>query len=263
VATATNDWKNRLDLTVVLVPPAELMPNPLNPRRHPEAQRSSLRAALDELGWIAPVTVNTTTGNLVDGHARVEEALDAGAPAIPVIYVTLTEEQERLALATLDPIGALAFYDPGAWAALSAELSLDGLADSLKTLVGDLTELWPLEPIEGGDGTGLAGEAEGLRGELLDLFDVTLAEPVTEVAAGDVWTIGLSVLVVADVMNGWELWAPHLTPGSKFVPYPGPAVLMSGRLVSSRLVMVQPVHYIAAGMIDRALTMFPGKVAKQ
>lgn len=95
------EWKNRIVGTDV-VDPATLVPNEKNYRRHPNKQVSALEGSLDEIGWIAPVTVNRLTGRMLDGHARVELALRQGVSQVPVQYVELDEHEEALALATLD-----------------------------------------------------------------------------------------------------------------------------------------------------------------
>src|ERR1019366_10706323 len=46
------------------VPPAELVPNPRNWRTHPADQQQALSGALAEVGWVAEVTVNRTTGHV-------------------------------------------------------------------------------------------------------------------------------------------------------------------------------------------------------
>jgi hypothetical protein len=117
-------------------PPDQLLANPKNYRRHPNLQREALRGSLDEIGMIAPCVVNQTTGNLVDGHARVEEYLSAGVTAVPIIYVELSEEEEALALLALDPIGAMAVSDNRALRALLDEVDADstGLTDLLADL---------------------------------------------------------------------------------------------------------------------------------
>lgn len=91
--------------------PDQLLANPSNFRAHPAAQRNALLGLLDEVGFVAPVIVNRLTGRLIDGHLRVELALSREEPAIPVSYVELSEEEERLVLATFDPVGDLAFAD--------------------------------------------------------------------------------------------------------------------------------------------------------
>ena len=89
----------------------QLLANPLNWRKHPKAQQAALKGALNEIGWIQQVIVNKTTGHLVDGHLRVEVALSEGEQEVPVLYVELTEEEEKKALATIDPISAMATTD--------------------------------------------------------------------------------------------------------------------------------------------------------
>lgn len=103
-------WRNRV-VGSGTVDPKTLVPNPRNWRKHPKKQRRAMSGALDELGWVAPVVVNRTTGRLIDGHLRAELASAAGAPEIPVLYVELDESEELLALATLDPLGDLARRD--------------------------------------------------------------------------------------------------------------------------------------------------------
>jgi hypothetical protein len=91
--------------------PATLLANPYNYRIHPTAQRSALAASLAELGWIDTVIVNDTTGHVIDGHLRVEDALTMNEATIPVLHVVVSEAEERKALLTLDPLAALAITD--------------------------------------------------------------------------------------------------------------------------------------------------------
>lgn len=88
--------------------PDQLLANPLNFRIHPKAQQQAMSGILDEVGWVDTVLVNQTTGYVVNGHLRIELAISRGEPTVPVTYVELTEAEERLVLATFDPISALA-----------------------------------------------------------------------------------------------------------------------------------------------------------
>jgi hypothetical protein len=74
---------------------------------------------------------------MVDGHLRAELAVADEAPAIPVTYVELTEEEELLVLAALDPVGDLAVADAGALEALLASLDDVG-GDGLRGMLDDL-----------------------------------------------------------------------------------------------------------------------------
>jgi len=75
----------------------------------------------------------------VDGHLRVEEAISAEAPSVPVIYVELSGEEERKVLATLDPLGAMVGKSDETLAALLSETTVEApaLADMLAKLAKD------------------------------------------------------------------------------------------------------------------------------
>lgn len=105
--------------------PDQLLANPWNFRRHPGEQLNALRGSMKELGWIKDVIVNVTTGHVLDGHARIEESLRQGITSIPVTYVELSEDEERLALAVLDPISELAYRDDDAVAELLRSITTD------------------------------------------------------------------------------------------------------------------------------------------
>ena len=148
---ATTLWKSRI-IGHGSESPEQLLANPWNARRHPGPQRDAMRGSLDAVGWVAEVTVNVQTQHVVDGHLRIEEAISHNEPTVPVAYVDLTESEERLVLATLDPLSAMATYDPDALKDL-----LDGLSSGsagLDALLADLAEksgvllIAPEPPIE-------------------------------------------------------------------------------------------------------------------
>ena len=103
-------WNNRI-VGYGTESPDQLMANPRNHRIHPKRQQDALGGSLETLGYISPVIVNKTTGNMVDGHLRVVMALREDQPEIPVIYVELSEAEEAQALLSLDPIAAMAAND--------------------------------------------------------------------------------------------------------------------------------------------------------
>jgi len=103
-------WRNRIVGTGEEAPD-QLLANPANWRIHPKPQQDALGDALDDIGWIQQVVVNRQSGHLIDGHLRVSLALRNNEPTVPVLYVDLDPREEALALATLDPIGAMAAAD--------------------------------------------------------------------------------------------------------------------------------------------------------
>lgn len=133
------------------VPPDQLLANPLNFRRHPGHQLEALRGSLRQLGWLKTVLVNRRTGHVVDGHARVEEAMRQGLPTVPVTYVDLSPEEEKLALAVLDPITELANKDPEILGDLLKEVHTEeaGLLALLNILNPDPTANDPYKEWQG------------------------------------------------------------------------------------------------------------------
>lgn len=117
-------WRNRI-VGQGEESPAELVANPKNWRTNPKAQQEALAGVLDEVGWGQQVLVNQLTGRLVDGHLRVELAARRGETSIPVTYLELSEQEEDLILATLDPLTALAETDGAKLAELLAGIEVD------------------------------------------------------------------------------------------------------------------------------------------
>jgi len=117
--------------------PHKLRANPLNWRVHTKIQREAQTDVLRSLGWIQRVIVNRRTGNIVDGHLRVELAIEEHEPQVPVLYVDLSAAEERMALTTIDPLSELAATDPEKLHGLLGQLERpnDGpLADLLNSL---------------------------------------------------------------------------------------------------------------------------------
>lgn len=110
MATKTVTWRNRI-VGHGDEPLDQILFNPANWRVHPKAQQVALEGVLSEVGWVQDVIVNRTTGHLIDGHLRCQVAMRNGETTIPVVYVELTEDEEAIILASLDPLAAMAATD--------------------------------------------------------------------------------------------------------------------------------------------------------
>jgi hypothetical protein len=138
-------WVNRI-VGEAEVAAEQLLANPKNWRIHPKAQQEAIGELLSEVGWVQRVIVNERTGFVVDGHARVAMAISAGEQ-VPILYVDLSEEEEALIIASLDPLSTMAVADEDLLAALVTGISPDGalgllvdstLTDAEKTSMGDV-----------------------------------------------------------------------------------------------------------------------------
>jgi len=128
-------WQNRI-IGHGEEKPDQLLANPSNWRIHPREQQEALSGALDEVGWVQDVIVNQRTGHVIDGHLRISLAISREEESVPVVYVDLSEEEEKLVLATLDPLGAMAVADDEKLRVLLEEATatdeaLQGLIDSI------------------------------------------------------------------------------------------------------------------------------------
>lgn len=133
-------WRNRI-VEHGDVDPRELLASPFNFRVHPSMQQDAMKATLGRLGWISSVKVNRLTGHVIDGHMRVALAIQAEEPTIPVEYVELDEDEERLALATFDPLGALALEDGAMVRELLEQI---GDVDGLGVILDELAKAVPV-----------------------------------------------------------------------------------------------------------------------
>jgi DNA modification methylase len=114
-------WKNRI-IGRGMEDPAKLMANPFNFRRHGKAQAMAMRGILGRIGWVQDIVVNKRSGHIVDGHLRNHLAIES-KEQVPVVYVDLSPAEEKLVLATFDPIGDMAQANDDQIAALIAGFS--------------------------------------------------------------------------------------------------------------------------------------------
>lgn len=129
-------FKNRI-IGYGTKPADQFQANPQNYRKHPQRQRDAVSASLRSIGWIATVIENRQTGNLIDGHERVWQALPNNED-VPYLEVDLTPDEERLALAVFDPITNMAEIDPTIFDDLLHDINTDEPA--LQALLDELAQ---------------------------------------------------------------------------------------------------------------------------
>lgn len=138
-------WRVRI-VSHEMVDPASLLANPFNFRMHPYYQQQALNGSLDTLGWIDEVQVNINTGHIVDGHLRVVNALEKNQRVVPVTYLDLTIDEEKQALASLDPIAGMAEQDDDAMRSLLA-----GIVSDNQQVQDFLERVKPNDPMPSGE----------------------------------------------------------------------------------------------------------------
>lgn len=130
------EWNSRI-IGLEYKPAHQFLANVKNPRKHPASQREALRGSLDTLGWYDVVIENRQTGELIDGHARIEEALTKDENAlVPVLVVDMSQAEQDLALASHDFISSLAEYDRQSLDSLLQDVQTDDTR--LQAMLGEL-----------------------------------------------------------------------------------------------------------------------------
>lgn len=161
--------------------PDQLLANPLNWRVHPKHQADALEGVLEQVGWVQRVIVNRTTGHVVDGHLRVQLALRRNEPGVPVLYVELTPNEERLILATIDPIAGLASVDQALLDQVLQGITAD--SDALAALLQQLRS----EDANAETEVGATDDDE-----------IPFPREAATSQPGDVWILGKHRLIVGD-----------------------------------------------------------------
>ena len=167
-------WQNRITRYGEEAPD-QLLANDKNWRTHPQAQQDALEGALRKVGIVQNVVVNERSGRMIDGHLRVQMAISSGQPTVPITYVDLSDEEEALILATIDPVTGLAGTDQKLLDSLITDIRLSDLGMELGMGLNDL--LNSLSP----DPSLAAAEGE-------DEVPAVPANPVSRL--GDLWLLG-------------------------------------------------------------------------
>ena len=239
IITTLVNWKNRIIGTGV-EKADQLLANPLNWRIHPKHQQEALEAVLNEVGWVQQVIVNKRTGHVVDGHLRVALALRREEEEVPVVYVDLSEDEERVILATIDPLAGMAVPDKDALRSLLD--STNASSEQVKELLAKVRE--DHAPDEDDE------DEDPSDASLLKLMDVTIPEPTTEVKHGDLWKMGNNLLSIVDPVDEWPAVMDKIKPDDLLVPFPGVYACIANPPHGKRMVMMQPDKWIAAFMLD-------------
>ena len=170
----------------------QITANPKNFRIHPQHQRDALDGVIREVGVVQNVIINERTGNLVDGHLRVDMAIANGEETVPATIVDLSESEEALILSTIDPLSALATTDANKLDELLRDVRTND--QSIQELLTDLAENAGILPPETGDGAN--EELEPVEDDKLDELQKKWG---TEF--GQIWVAGKHRVMCGDSTN--------------------------------------------------------------
>lgn len=129
------------DLKIEYLEPSCLISNAKSARRHPAKQMRKLRRSISEFGIPAPIVIGEQF-QIIDGHARVQAAIDLGLQTVPTICIAhLSPVQQKTLMLALNRIPEDASWDDLLLKEALSELEFD-LADEGLELTGfDTIEL--------------------------------------------------------------------------------------------------------------------------
>ena len=139
-----------MSLEIRVLPIAQLIPAPYNPRRALSPSSPAYRklvASLTEFGLVEPLVWNELTGHVVGGHMRLRVLRELGTTEVPVSVVRLDDAREKALNIVLNNQEAQGRYDPAKLADLLEELDAAGTLEHTGFDAGALAAL-RLEPVE-------------------------------------------------------------------------------------------------------------------
>lgn len=166
-------------------PADQFTAHPKNARIHPQFQRDVMKAALETVGFVAPVLESLHSGYVLDGHERIWAGLQKDNADVPYVVVDVTEDEEAYVLATFDPITSLASYEQQKLDDLLRDVQSDDAA--IQQMLSDLANE---------HGLYLDDEPTPDPGAQIDKAEEL--QQKWQVARGDVWEIGVHRLLCGD-----------------------------------------------------------------
>ncbi|WP_370944024.1 hypothetical protein AB5J62_33625 [Amycolatopsis sp. cg5] len=236
-----------------------------NPKGHDTA---GISRSIGHFGLAELPLIDERTGRLVAGHGRHEQLLtwakdgrdapegvrvdDDGRWLMPVIrgWSSRSDDDAEAYLIASNNLTTRGGWDDRMLAEVLHDLGEAQMLDLTGYEPDDLAALE--DALTAGEEDGDEGEGDPPdKGEALRLAGVTVGEPDYETTTGQIWTLGRHSLVVADVHKGWPLWTPLLREGDLLWPYPTMLAPFAQKAEQHRVVMVQPLPYLAGWLLTK------------
>ncbi|HOD53472.1 MAG TPA: DNA modification methylase [Candidatus Cloacimonadota bacterium] len=169
------EWRNRI-VESGEIDLSEILFNKNNWKIHPREQYEAVLGSMEEIGWVQVLTINKTTGNLVDGHLRALLGAREGQKKAPCNWIEVSEEEEIKILIMLDPLAGMSIPDKSK------------LAEGLKLVQTDNAALQALFA-QLGAAAGIAPDEEEEPPEAR-LDEIDALQKKWKTAVGQIWACG-------------------------------------------------------------------------
>lgn len=114
------------ELKIVYLPPGDLTPYVGNARKHAEEDLATIRASIEEVGFLDPIGIWGENNLIVEGHGRQAVAMEMGLDKVPCIRLDqLTDQQRRMYALAHNKTAELSGWDFTKLEAELADLNMD------------------------------------------------------------------------------------------------------------------------------------------
>lgn len=175
-------------MEIIDVPIEQLKFADYNPRKMSKAEKRKLKESIKNFGFVEPVVVNKHQGRentIVGGHQRVDAGIEMGIKTVPVVYVDLDIEKEKILNLALNKI--------------SGEWHFSKLQDVLQNLVDTNAPMY----LTGFDDHEIAAILQEEKEKDED-FAPDWPESTT-IKSGQLWKLGNHLLLCGDSTKN-ETW---------------------------------------------------------
>lgn len=100
---------------------------PYNPRKIKGAAKDALKASIERFGLVQPIIVNSENMHVVGGHQRLQILKERGDTSVDVVWVSLTDTEEKQLNIVLNAKQAQGEFDETMLAAILPDLQIDPL----------------------------------------------------------------------------------------------------------------------------------------
>jgi site-specific DNA-methyltransferase (adenine-specific) len=191
-----------------------------NPKDH---NLGDITGSFNRFGFLERIIINTTTGNLIAGHGRIETLrrmkargsappvniqVDGNSWQVPCDLIAIPAQEEEAAAIALNRLVETGGWDESLLTnvlsdiATRGEGALDGIGFDGDDLDGMLRNLGGLnnavERMSDGDGESARGESDGFADEMQEKWGVL---------PGDVWQVGDHLIICGDCRE-IDTWSP-------------------------------------------------------
>ena len=114
------------ELKIVYLPPEQLTPYEHNARKHAEEDLATIRASVEQFGFLDPIGIWGEKNIIVEGHGRQLVAIEKGMDKVPCIRLDeLTDEQRRAYALAHNKTAEMSSWDFAGLEVELAELEMD------------------------------------------------------------------------------------------------------------------------------------------